>query len=135
MPSQTAPQPGREERLPAAKSGGPAHRTHPAAANGSREARGPSGRSGELHGAPACASSPKNSTAVTALPMMNQSLICCPLSFRSMMAATRGSAPRTATATSRVRAPPTAPLPFPPAARPRPRHVTQQPGASLRRLR
>lgn len=90
MPSQTALHPGREERLLATKSRGSAPGTHPAAVNDSRAVRGPGGRQGGLHGAPDCASSPKNSTAVTAFPMVNHSLICSAVSCRSMMAAARG---------------------------------------------
>lgn len=88
--SQTALHPGHEEQLLAAKSRGSAPSTHPAAVNDSRAARGPEGRQGGLHGAPACASSPKNSTAVTAFPMVNQSLICSAVSCRSIMASARG---------------------------------------------
>lgn len=86
-PSQTALHPGRAEHLLADNDRRP--RTHPAAVNGSRAAGGLGWRRGGLRRAPGCASSPKNSTAVTALPMVNQSRICSPVSLRSMMAAAR----------------------------------------------
>lgn len=79
MPPHAAPRPHHQEP-----------RTHPAATGGSR---GPSGQPRGLRGAPACASPPKNSTAVTVLPTVNQSRICSAVSARSMMAAAR---PRTA---------------------------------------
>lgn len=64
------------------------NRTHRAATNDSCTAKG-LGKHDEPREAAACARPPKNSTAVTSLPMVNHSLTCSTVSFRSIMETAR----------------------------------------------